>query len=500
MQAFFNQIWQTVGGFVPNLLGAILVLFLGWLIALVVAAAIRAIFNRTTFDDKLSKSLGLGKDDPDFKIEPIISKTVFWIIMLFVFVAVFQILGLTIITQPFNALLSSVVAFGSNILAAVILALIAWAVATLVRFVLSKVLSATSLDDKWGSQAGLVEEGSAPLSQTLASAVYWFIWLLFLPAILDALEMQGLLQPVQDMVGIVLAYLPNIFAAGLLILIGWIIARIVRKVVTSFASAAGLDNLGERVGFKSEGGQNLSEILGLLVYILILIPAIIAGLGALQIEAISGPATQMMASVLLVLPSIFWAALILVIVYIVAKIVSDLVTALLTGVGFDRVLGMIGLSSQQKEGQWTPSQIVGYLVMVGLMLMAVIEAANVIGFEVVAVAVTQFLAFSLQVLVALVILWLGLFLANLAYKVVLNTAGANAKLLATLARVAIVVFVATMALYQVGIAAEIVNLAFGLILGAIAIAAALAFGLGARETAGREVEDWVKQLRSDDDE
>jgi len=500
MQAFFDQIWQTVGGFVPNLLGAILVLFLGWLIALIVAAVIRAIFNRTTFDNRLSKSLGLGKDDPEFKIEPIISKTVFWIIMLFVFVAVFQILGLTIITQPFNELLSSVVAYGSNILAAGILALIAWAVATLVRFVLSKVLSATSLDDRWGSQAGLVEEGGTPLSQTLASAVYWFIWLLFLPAILDALEMQGLLQPVQNMVDVVLVYLPKVFAAGILILIGWIIARIVRKVVTSFASAAGLDNLGDRVGFKSEGGQKLSEILGLLVYILILIPAIVAGLGALQIDAISGPATQMVASVMLVLPNIFWAALILVIVYIVAKIVSDLVTALLTGIGFDRVLRMVGLQPEQKEDQWTPSQIVGYLVLVGLMLSAVIEAANVIGFEVVALAVTQFLAFALQVLVALVILWLGLFLANLAYKVVLNTAGPNAKLLATLARVAIVVFVATMALYQVGIAAEIVNLAFGLILGAIAIAGALAFGLGARETAGREVEDWVKQLRSSNDE
>ncbi len=500
MQAFFDQIWQTVGGFVPNLIGAILVLFLGWLIALIVSAAVRAIFNRTTFDDRIAKSLGLGKDDPEFKIEPVISKTVFWIIMLFVFVAVFQILGLTIITQPLNALLSTLVAYGSNILAAAALVLVAWVVATLVRFVLTRVLSATKLDDKWSDQAGLVEEGSAPLSKMLADAIYWFIWLLFLPAILGALEMEGLLQPIQNMVSTVTEYLPQVFAAGFIILIGWIIARIVRKIVTNFAAAAGLDNLGERVGFKSEGDQKLSDILGLLVYIIILIPAIISGLSALQIEAISGPATQMMASVLLVLPSIFWAALILVIVYIVAKIVSDLVTALLSGVGFDRVLSMIGLNVEQKEGQWTPSQILGYLVLVGLMLLAVIEAANVIGFTAVSVAVGAFLAFAIQVLVALIILWLGLFLANLAYKVVLNTAGANAKLLASLARVAIVVFVAAMALYQVGIAEDIVNLTFGLILGAIAVAAALAFGLGARETAGREVEGWIKELRSGDEE
>ena len=142
MQAFFDQVWQTVGGFVPNLIGAILVLFLGWLIALIVSAVVRAIFNRTTLDNRLATSLGLGKDDPDFKIEQIISKTVFWLIMLFVFVAVFQILGLTIITQPLNALLSAIVGFGSNLLAAGVLILIAWAVATLVKFVLTKVLGA----------------------------------------------------------------------------------------------------------------------------------------------------------------------------------------------------------------------------------------------------------------------------------------------------------------------------------------------------------------------
>lgn len=499
MTTFFDQIWQALGNFVPNLLWAILILFGGWLLALIISAMVRAVFNRTTLDNRLATGLGLGKDDPDFKIEPIISRIVFWVIMLFVLVAVFQQLGLTMVTQPLTAMLSTLSVYALNLLGAGALILVAWGVATLVRFLVSKALALTRLDDKWSMQAGLMQEGEKPLSQTLANVLYWFIWLLFLPAILGTLNIQGLTQPVQDMVSNILVYIPNIFAAALAVLFGWIIARLVRKIVTNLAASAELDKLGERVGFKSEAGQSLSELLGLIVYILILIPTIIIGLDALDIEAISGPATEMMSAVLGFLPALFWAAIILFVTYILAKIAADLVTALLTGIGFNKVLTMIGLS-ENKEGQQTPSEVVGYVVLVGLMLLAIIEAAKAVGFTAVALLVGQFLTFALQVLLALVILWLGLFLANLVYKMVLNTAGTNARLLATLARVAIVVFVAAMALYQIGIAPDIVNLAFGLVLGAIAVAAALAFGLGAREAAGREVEGWLKEFRSGNNE
>jgi len=191
MEQFLNELWQTVGGFLPSLIGAILVLFVGWLVALAVSAGVRAIFNRTTLDNRIAAAAGLGKDGADFKIEPVISKIVFWLIMLFVFVAFFQILGLTIVTEPLNALLESIFGFGSNLLAAGALILAAWLIATAVKFVISKVLGATKLDDTWGAQAGLEEDGQ-PLSEMLANVLYWFIFLLFLPAILGALNMQGL--------------------------------------------------------------------------------------------------------------------------------------------------------------------------------------------------------------------------------------------------------------------------------------------------------------------
>jgi len=67
--------------------------------------------------------------------------------------------------------------------------------------------------------------------------------------------------------------------------------------------------------------------------------------------------------------------------------------------------------------------------------------------------------------------------------------------IANTARFAILGIVIAMGLRAMGLADDIVNLAFGLTLGSVAIAVALSFGLGGREAAGRQMEHWLSQLR-----
>jgi hypothetical protein len=148
--------------------------------------------------------------------------------MLFVIVAVLQSLRLTVVTGPLNLLLERIFAFVPNLLAAGGLILLAWGLATFLRFAISKLLSMTKLDDIMTRQVELHREGQPPLSQTLATIVYWFVWLLFLPTILDALQLEGLLIPVQGMLGAILSYLPNFFGSAIILLAGWFIARIIR--------------------------------------------------------------------------------------------------------------------------------------------------------------------------------------------------------------------------------------------------------------------------------
>jgi hypothetical protein len=418
------------------------------------------------------------------------------VIFLLVLVGFFETLQLTAVTQPLTALLDQVFAFAPQVLGAGILLLIAWIIATVVRFALNRLFKATKLDERLTSQAGLEEaREQVSFSETLANVVYWFIFLLFLPAILDALKIEGLLEPVQGMIDEVLASLPNILGAGLILLVGWFIARIVRQVVTGLLVAAGADKFGERVGLStSPGERSLSAIIGTIVYALILIPVVIAALNALQISTISGPATDMLTALLVAVPSIFGAVVVLGIAYFVGRLVADLVSNVLTGVGFNKVLTWLGLGSEPAEGQRTPSEVVGYLVLVVIILFSAIEAANLLHFAIVAELLAQFIDFAAQVALAVVVFGLGLYFANLARTVILAAGGEQSNLLAQGARLAIIIFAAALALRQTGIADDIVNLTFGLLLGALAVAVPIAFGIGGRDVAARFVNKWSQAV------
>jgi hypothetical protein len=489
-QIIAQQIGQLIGGSIPSIIAALAILVVGWLLALIVSSLVRSGLRRTGLDDRLARWIAGEEEGKGLDTARWAGKGVFYLIMLFVLIAFFQTLGLTLITQPLNRLLTQLFDYAPRLLGAGLLLVLAWILASVLKLVISRVLGAVNLDERLGSQAGM-EEGVS-LTDTLANALYWLVFLLFLPAVLDALALQGLLGPVQDLVNQILGYLPNLFGAGLILVIGWFIARIIQRIVTNLLAAVGLDRLSERLGFAGVlGDQTLSGAVGLVVYVLILIPVLIAGLDALALEAVTEPAMNMLNAILAALPAVFGASVILIIAYVVGRIVGGLITNVLTGIGFNAILARLGLGYEPSEGERTPSQIVGYLVVVGVMLFATIEAFNVLGFEQAAMLVGQFTTFAGQVVLGLIVFGIGLYLANLASGIVRDSDLAQAGLLATLTRGAILVFAGAMALRQMGLANEIVNLAFGLLLGAIAVAGALAFGLGGREVAARQLERWV---------
>jgi Mechanosensitive ion channel, conserved TM helix len=493
MENVLDRVIETVGNYVPSMLGALAILVVGWLVARLIAAGVRSVLRRTELDNRLARWL-VGESVP---VERVITSTVFYLLMVFVLMAFFQTLGLTIPTEPLNRLLSEIFQYAPQILGAGLLLFIAWIVASLLRVIVARVLGALNLDEKLASQVGVEGEKKTSLTKTLSDTVYWLVLLLFLPAVLNALALQGLLGPVQGMVNKVLDFLPNIFTAALILIIGWLVARVVQRVVSNLLAVVGTDQLSERTGLASLlGNQNLSSVLGLVCYILILIPVLIGALEALSLDAITAPVSNMLNAILAALPAIFAAALILVIAYVVGRVVAGLVSNLLGGVGFNGVLARLGLGREPAAGERTPAEIAGYLVLVGIMLFATVEAVRELGFVLLADLVVRFTVFAGEIVLGLIIFGIGLFLANLASSTVLSSGANQAGLLALAARVSIVVLAGAMALRQMGLAEDIINLAFGLLLGSVAVAVALAFGLGARDVAGREVNEWVQSLRS----
>ena len=495
VQGMVDQATQLVGGYLPNLLAALAILVIGWLVALVVGALVRGTLHRTSLDNRVARWLMGDAKAEKLPVERYVGKAFYYVIMLFVLVAFFETLNLTIITEPLNALLNQLTEFVPRLVGAALLLAIAGVVATVLRRIVSGSLGAFRLDERLGGEPTEREGKGVPLSQTVGDAVYWLIFLLFLPAILGALALEGLLAPVQTLMNEVLGYLPNLLAAGLILVVGWFLAGLVQRIVTNLLAAVGLDRVSQTAGLaRVIGATKMSSVVGTAVYILILIPVLISALNALALEAVTQPASNMLSTILAVIPTLFAAVLLLTVAYLVGQWVANLISNLLAGVGFDNLLAYLGLGRRvEPKDRRAPSAIVGTLILVAIMLFASIEAARLLGFEALATLISEFVIFAGQVILGLIIFGIGLYLGNLAAAAVQASATAQASVLALVTRVSIIVLAAAMALRQMGLANEIVTLAFGLLLGAIAVAAALAVGLGGRDVASRAIERWVNR-------
>lgn len=479
---FFSSLAETLGDTVPGLLAAVGVLVVGWLVAIIMRAGTRRVLGMVNLNERIASST-----DGDVDAESWGATGVFWIVMFLVLIAFFNVLDLEIVSEPLQALVTKVFEYGPSLFAGGVLALVAWVLANVARTLVTGALSKTTIDEKVSQAAEM-----KPVSNSIGDVLYWLILLLFLPAILGTLQMEGLLVPVQGMVDKILAMIPNILAGAVIGLVGWFVARILRDLVQNLLQVVGFDKLGEKAGLT--GNVSLSQLSGLLVFVFVFVPALVAALNALQISAISAPATQMLGAFMAAIPNIFAAVIILSIAFVLARFVSQILSRMLDGLGANSIPEKLGLKTGPADGFYL-SKFAGSVVSVFILLFASVEAANQLGFGQVSDVVTTLIDFAGQIMLGGVILLAGFWIANFAQQTVVRVSGEAAGSLAGLLRVAILGLVLAMGLRAMGIADDIVNMAFGLVLGAVAVAFALSFGLGGREAAGKQMEHWLEKLR-----
>lgn len=515
VEKLVTQTSSAVGAFLPSLIGAIGILFIGWVIAFVLSTVARKLLKRTDLDNRLG-SMATGGSAKNLNTEKLGGDIVFWLVFLYALSAALSAIQLDGAAAPLTNVLTQVTAFVPKIISAAVLGAIAWLVATAVKTVVTR--TAGTVMPAMSRRMAVGDNQVLP-SETLGNALYWFVFLFFLPTILGVLDLQGPLAPVQNLLNEILSALPNIFKAGMIGVVGWFVAKIVRELATNLLAAAGTEKLASKIGLnRAAPGQSLSGLLGTIVYLMILIPTAVAALDALQIPAISGPATAMLQQVLSAIPQVLTAAGILVVAYVVSQFIGELVTNLLSGLGFNNIFSMLGLNTLHQSTtaapttpvapasttrsviapvikKQTPSEVAGFVAQIGVMLVAAVAATGVLGIPALTDLVNGLLQISGQVLSGVVVFAIGLYLANLAQKVVASSGTHQSQVLGQIARLAIIVFVGAMALQQMGIAASIVNLAFGLLLGAIAVAMAISFGLGGRDVASEQLRDWMSGFR-----
>jgi hypothetical protein len=496
-----NMNWDGWYGYLnalPNLLLAIVVFFVGWLIALGVSRMVQNVLQRTEWDNKLFLSANLQtKTRP----EVIIGKSVFYILMAFVLILFFNILDLPYIAEPFVVMMTTIAAAVPNILKAGLILLLAWIVASLLRFLVSRggtKLRVNTLLLKWK----LVEDESQAnaVIQSGARIVFYLVLLLFLPGVLSSLNIGAVSEPISLMVTQLLAFLPRLFAAALTLFVGWLIARIVRDIVANLLKSIGTEKLADRLHLtKVLERTSLSAVIGTVVYVLILIPVVISALQTLNLDGISQPAIEMLQVVVTMLPNVLIAVLLVLVGVWIGKQVGLFVGALLERLGFNSMYSYLGLSSL-RSGSLTLSQLVGRIVQFLIVFLFVIEAFQVVQLQFFVGVFTSIVAYLPQLLSAIVIVGLGMYLGTLVYQLLRGVLRDQLMLLASIARYAILTVAVFMALVQLNVAVEIVHTAFLLILSGLALAFGLAFGLGGREFAAAWLAKWKKTAEAEKQE
>lgn len=481
MEQIINQFNNAIGGSLSTVLGAILFLVVGWIFALFVGALVKKLMASMNVNGSFNAG---NTNTKGFDLEKLASRLAFWFVFVFAITGALNKLELNAVSAPLSNLLNQVTSFIPSLIGAAIVGLIGWALATLVKNVALKLLTASTLDEKLSTDAGV-----PPLSNTISNLFYWLIILMFIPMVLEKLNMQGLLAPVQDMIHEMLGFIPDLFAGVLIGVIGYIVAKVLKGVVTNLVSSLNIQSLANKAGLKDT--TNIPNLAGSVVFFLIIMNVIILALSALKLEAISRPATNMINKILDVVPNVFAAILILVLFYYVFRFIANMVKEVLANTGADELPEKMGLA--QLFGNQKLSSIVGNLILAVAMLFAVIESANKIGFSQIGNLVNSFIKFGSQVVFGGVILMIGFWIANAVSGIVARSQEGS-QWLGTLVKVVIMGLVLAMGLKSMGIADSIVNMAFGLTLGSAAVAFAVAFGLGGREAAARVLKNALDKI------
>ncbi|PXW92734.1 putative transporter (transmembrane protein) [Streptohalobacillus salinus] len=484
---------------ISDFLIAILVLLVGWLIAAIIAGLVKKALLKTDFDNKLFAGPE-GESDKKYNSEKIISQFVFWFIMVFVFVVFLNLLSLDFIAQPFANMISDFLAIIPSIIMAIILFAVAWIIAKTLSFLIKKIGKKLPIAQTL-NKVGLEEEGrnQDKIIDVIATLVFYFVLLLFLPAILTTLDLTGIAQPFMSMVNSILDFIPTLFAAALIFVVGWFVAKILRALLTSFLKGVGSEKLADKLGLsKLLDGTTLADVLGTVLFVLIMIPVTISALEQLNVRGISEPAINMLNDIMAILPNIAVAILLVVVGVWLARWLKQLVDSLLTRIGFNNIMSHLGLNKHSgSTGRFSASYIVGMIVEVIVIILFVGEALQVVELAFFAGLVSAIVAYLPHVVAAVVILAVAFYLGHFVEKIVSSMLnGALSHVLASVAKYSIITLAVFMALNQLGVADTIVNAAFILILGGLALAFGLAFGLGGRETASKYLKKWDQKVEA----
>lgn len=372
--------------------------------------------------------------------------------------------------------------FLPDLLGALLLLLIGWLIAKGVKALIIKLLRKTSWDEK------LLGHSVKDTDVFLGNIFYYIIMITVLLVVLELLGVSQVLVPIENMIDGFLSYIPNIIGAVLIAFVGYLLARFIANLINLGGNL--LDKLVEKTGFKDT--DKLVNILKKVVFILIFIPFLIQAFNALELEAISRPANNILYGFTEMIGEMIVAVAVLLLFVWGGKYLTNFLKDLMQSLGLDKASDKIALQSIIGPGQSLSAIIAGILYFF-LVFFGVITAVDLLSLTKLSDILHQLLEVTGQIAFGLLILVIGNFISSVIYRMVSRSDANN--FVANIIRWASLALFIAIALRTMGIANEIVDLAFGLTLGAIAVVIALSYGLGGREAAGEHFKEIIRKLK-----
>lgn len=493
----FNNVLMQLAEWGPKVLLGLVLLLVGWIVAKVVQKGVTALCTRMGLDKPFeSAAQSEGIETKGRKPSHLAGLISFWLIMSFVLIGFFSAMNLTMVAEPLTTALNKVGSGIPNFLGAIILLLVGWLIATLLKGLVAKALDKVGVDEKL-KQFGLLNEEMAEkkrFSMVIGLFVYGLIILIFAQSALELVGLRLVAGTMQSLVDSAVGIVPSILGAAVVFGIAFIIATLARPFVKTVLESTGVDKYGPHVGLAETTADDdkptLSTVGGHSVFWLILLFAFPAVLDQLQLTPIVEPLRNIWDKIFGALPNVFAALLIVTATYFIMRFLSPIVKGLLEGLGVDTLLGKIGLVKLQESVEAgesdnnKPSMILVRILNVVVALIITQEVLNVLGMSYLATMVQGIVNFIPNVLIAAVIIGFAFYIGNVVADLVEGASSgldkATTRLLGAVARVAVFVFGITMALTQLNIGGEVVEGSVLILVAGLSLALAISVGLGAK--------------------
>lgn len=380
-----------------------------------------------------------------------------------------------------NVFLSELSLAIPSIIYAIILLAVAFVVAGFVRSLVVRILKRMDIE-KYTDKLGVVDEETGSSLEFIGNLVYFIVFLLFLPAVLNKLGMESVSSPISMFVSKFLNFIPNLIGAIIILAIGLFLAKLIRQIIKPVLKRLNVDKIQEKVGITSRENVKISSMISYVIYVIVILMAITAALQALNISAISEPAISMLDKIFKAIPKIFVAIAIVIIGNIVSKMIGKLLENILSSAGTDGLINKISQSEDSRLKDFSLSKLIGEFVRYIIIILFVVEAFGFLEFEVLLSVGEGIISYLPYLISAILIMGVALFVSVWTENIIIKRF-TNSRFIALIAKSLIIIVALFMTLSQLGFARSIVNSGFIIILGAVAVAFALAFGIGGRDFA-----------------